>query len=92
VEHVEEASDRTVSLEAKKDGSHVEITIAHSGPPFEHPEQAFDPFVPPQSGGGEAAGLGLSLCATILQDNSGRASAVNLAPRGAAILLELQGE
>jgi signal transduction histidine kinase len=91
VEHVEEASDRTVSLEAKKDGSHVEITIAHSGPAFEHPERAFDPFVPPQSGSGEAAGLGLSLCATILQDNSGRASAVNLAPRGAAILLELQG-
>jgi signal transduction histidine kinase len=91
VEHVEEASDRTVSLEAKTEGNHVEIMIAHSGPAFEHPDQAFDPFVPPQSGSGEAAGLGLSLCATILQDNSGRASAVNLAPRGAAILLELQG-
>jgi signal transduction histidine kinase len=91
VEHVEEASDRTVSLEAKTENNHVEIMIAHSGPAFEHPERAFDPFVPPQSGSGEAAGLGLSLCATILQDNSGRASAVNLAPRGAAILLELQG-
>jgi signal transduction histidine kinase len=91
VEHVEEASDRTVSLEAKTENNHVEIMIAHSGPAFEHPERAFDPFVPPQSGSGEAAGLGLSLCAMILQDNSGRASAVNLVPRGAAILLELQG-
>jgi signal transduction histidine kinase len=91
VEHVEEASDRTVSMEARTDGGHVEIMIAHSGPAFEHPERAFDPFVPPQAGSGEAAGLGLSLCATILQDNSGRARAVNLVPRGAAILLELQG-
>jgi signal transduction histidine kinase len=89
VEH-EEASDRSVSLEAKTEGGHVEIMIAHSGPAFDHPDRAFDPFVPPQSGSGEAAGLGLSLCATILHDNSGRASAVNLAPRGAAILLELQ--
>jgi C4-dicarboxylate-specific signal transduction histidine kinase len=91
VEHVEESSDRTVSLEAKPDGKHVEIMIAHSGPAFEHPERAFDPFVPPQAGSGEAAGLGLSLCATIMQDNSGSAKAVNLVPRGAAILLELQG-
>jgi signal transduction histidine kinase len=91
VEHVEEASDRAVSLEAKVEGGHVGIMISHSGPAFEYPERAFDPFVPPQAGSGEAAGLGLSLCATILQDNSGRAKAVNLVPRGAAILLELQG-
>jgi K+-sensing histidine kinase KdpD len=38
----------------------------------------------------ETAGLGLSLCATILRDNNGRASAVNLEPRGAAIILELR--
>jgi K+-sensing histidine kinase KdpD len=34
--------------------------------------------------------MGLSLCATILRDQNGRASAVNLQPRGAAIILELQ--
>ena len=34
--------------------------------------------------------MGLSLCATILRDQNGRASAVNLDPRGAAIILELQ--
>ena len=89
VEHVQEASDRTVSMEAKSEGTHVEIMIAHSGPAFEDPDRAFDPFIPPQAGSGEIAGLGLSLCATILQDNSGRAKAVNLVPRGAAILLEL---
>jgi K+-sensing histidine kinase KdpD len=68
----------------------VQILIAHSGRAFEHPDRAFDPFVPPQAAGDETAGLGLSLCATILRDNSGHASAVNLEPRGAAIVLELQ--
>jgi K+-sensing histidine kinase KdpD len=35
-------------------------------------------------------GLGLSLCATILRDNNGRASAVNLEPHGAEIILEVK--
>jgi signal transduction histidine kinase len=90
VDHVQDEGDRTVRLEARTEGDQVQITIAHSGPAFEHPERAFDPFVPPQSGGGDAAGLGLSLCATILRDNSGQASAINLEPRGAAIVLQLQ--
>jgi K+-sensing histidine kinase KdpD len=44
----------------------------------------------PKQAQGETAGLGLSLCASILRDHNGRASAVNLEPRGAAILLELK--
>lgn len=86
----EKGSDRTVRLEAKAAGDQVQITITHSGPAFEHPDRAFDPFVPPQSGGAEEAGLGLSLCATILRDNRGSVLAMNLKPRGAAIVLELQ--
>jgi signal transduction histidine kinase len=81
--------DRTVRMEASAEGNHVQILIAHSGLRFEHPERAFDPFMPAQAGG-ETAALGLSLCATILRDNRGSASAVNLEPRGAAIVLELQ--
>jgi signal transduction histidine kinase len=80
---------KTVRLEATTEGKLVQILIAHSGPGFLHPDRAFDPFVPSQASG-ETAGLGLSLCATILRDHNGRASAVNLEPRGAAILLELQ--
>jgi len=80
---------RTVRLEATAEGNLVRIRIAHSGSGFLHPERAFDPFVPTQSGG-ETTGLGLSLCATILRDHNGRATAINLEPRGAAILLELQ--
>jgi len=63
--------------------------VAHTGPGFPNPASAFDPFVSAQADR-ETAGLGLSLCATILRDNNGRASAVNLEPRGAAIILELR--
>jgi C4-dicarboxylate-specific signal transduction histidine kinase len=83
--------DRSIRLEASHEGNRVQIMVAHSGTPFAHPERAFDPFVPSQSMG-ETSGLGLSLCATILRDHHGRISAVNLEPRGAAIVLELQAE
>lgn len=89
VENLPEVSDRSVRLEATSEGGHVQIVIAHTGPGFANPDRAFDPFVPRQSGG-ETAGLGLSLCATILRDNRGRASAMNLSPDGAAIVLELE--
>ena len=80
---------RTVRLEATSEGNLVQILIAHSGAGFPNPERAFDPFTSTPNGG-KTAGLGLSLCATILRDNNGRASAVNLEPTGAAIILELQ--
>lgn len=79
---------KTVRLEASAEGNLVQILIAHSGQGFVNPDRAFDPFVPAQAAG-ETAGLGLSLCASILRDHNGRASAVNLEPCGAAILLEL---
>jgi len=80
---------KTIRLEATCEGSLVQILVAHSGPGFPNPERAFDPFVHAQAVG-ETAGLGLSLCATILRDHNGRVSAVNLEPRGAAIILELR--
>jgi signal transduction histidine kinase len=80
---------KSIRLEATCEGNMVQILVAHSGPGFPDPERAFDPFVPAQATE-ETAGLGLSLCATILREHNGRASAVNLEPRGAAILLELQ--
>jgi C4-dicarboxylate-specific signal transduction histidine kinase len=85
----DQEESKTVRLEATAEGNRVQILVAHSGDGFLHPDRAFDPFVPAQATG-ETAGLGLSLCATILRDHDGRASAVNLEPRGAAIILELQ--
>ena len=84
-----EQNAKTVRLEATSEGNVVQILVAHSGLGFPDPERAFDPFVSAQAGG-EMAGMGLGLCATILRDHNGRASAVNLEPTGAAILLELQ--
>jgi C4-dicarboxylate-specific signal transduction histidine kinase len=80
---------KTIRLEAASEGNLVHISVSHSGQGFLHQDRAFDPFVPSQPGG-DTAGLGLSMCATILRDQNGRASAVNLEPRGAAIILELQ--
>ncbi len=80
---------RSIRLEAAREGSLVHISVTHSGAGFLDPERAFDPFVPARACG-ETAGMGLSMCATILRDQNGRASAVNLQPRGAAIILELQ--
>jgi signal transduction histidine kinase len=80
---------RSIRLEATSEESLVRILIAHSGPGFLDPERVFDAFVPSQAAG-EIAGLGLSLCASILRDNNGRASAVNLESGGAAILLKLR--
>ena len=80
---------RAVRLEAASEGNMVQILVAHSGLGFLSPERAFDAFMPTQTGK-ETAGLGLSLCATIMRDNNGRASAVNIEPRGAAIILELK--
>jgi signal transduction histidine kinase len=79
---------KTIRVEAACEDSLVQILVAHSGPGFLNPERAFDPYVAPQDG--RSSSVGLSLCATILRDNNGRASAVNFEPRGAAIILELQ--
>jgi signal transduction histidine kinase len=80
---------KTIRLEAASEGNVVQILIGHTGLGFPNPERAFDPFAPSRPGN-ETAGLGLSLCATILRDNNGRALALNLEPQGAAIILELQ--
>ena len=90
-EHESIAQDgpRTIRLEAGREGNLVQISVSHSGPGFQNPDHVFDPYVPSQADE-EMAGVGLSMCASILRDQNGRASAVNLEPRGAAIILELK--
>ena len=80
---------KTIRLEASSEGNLVQIQVSHSGPAFANPERVFDPFWPP-AGTGETPGAGLSLCGSILRNQNGRVSAVNLEPRGAAIILELR--
>jgi signal transduction histidine kinase len=80
---------KCIRLEATSEGQVVQILVSHSGPGFLRPERAFDPYVRAHSTG-DTTGLGLSLCATILRDQNGRAAAVNLDPQGATVILELQ--
>jgi signal transduction histidine kinase len=82
--------DKSVRLEANADSNQVQILVAHTGSPFPFPARAFDPFIPEPAAAEASTSLGLSMCATILRENNGRASAVNFEPRGAGILLELQ--
>lgn len=90
VENLKPEEKRSVTVEAAGTGPNVRITISHSGAPFTHPESAFDPLTPAQAAAGNISGLGLGLCATILRENNGQATAVNLDPTGAAIVLELE--
>jgi C4-dicarboxylate-specific signal transduction histidine kinase len=89
VEKLDASSEKMVRLEAIAEGNEVQILVAHTGPGFTAPGRAFDPFVP-EPASEEATSPGLSMCATILRENNGRASAINFEPRGAGILLELQ--
>jgi len=78
-----------IRLEATSMENRVQILVAHSGPGFLNPERAFDSTNHTQKAG-DVKTLGLNLCAAILRDNNGRTSAINLEPRGAAIILDLQ--
>ena len=89
VDKLDSSSEKAVRLEAIAESNQVRILVAHTGQSFPFPARAFDPFVPEPTSG-ESSSLGLSMCATILRDNNGRASAVNFEPNGAGILLELQ--
>ncbi len=85
VEKLDTAAEKTVRLEAVAEKDQVQILVAHSGAKFSIPARAFDPFVPEPTSD-ESTSLGLSMCASIIRENNGKASAMNFEPRGAGIL------
>ena len=89
VDKVDTAREKTVRLEAVAEKNQVQILVAHTGPKFPVPARAFDPFVP-EPAAEESTSLGLSMCASILRENNGKATAMNFEPQGAGVLLELQ--
>jgi signal transduction histidine kinase len=89
VEKLDTTNEKTVRLEAVAENNQVQILVAHSGAKFLVPARAFDPFIP-EPASDESTSIGLSMCASIIRENNGKASAVNFEPRGAGILLELQ--
>lgn len=80
---------RSITVEARQEGDRIRIAISHTGKSFDYPERAFDPFTPAFDED-EAAGMPLSICATMLRENNGSVLAVNLEPRGATIIFELK--
>ncbi|HKD61643.1 MAG TPA: histidine kinase dimerization/phospho-acceptor domain-containing protein [Terracidiphilus sp.] len=89
VEKLDAAVEKTVRLEAVAEKNQVQILVAHTGSKFASPARAFDPFVP-EPASEDSTSIALSMCASILRENNGKASALNFEPRGAGILLELQ--
>jgi len=83
-----EGSDRRLTVEAAPNGPRVQIAFTDTGPGFAAPSRAFDPFYTTRHQG-EGMGLGLSICYSIIREHGGEISALNVHPRGAAVVLEL---
>jgi two-component system, NtrC family, sensor kinase len=83
-----EGVERRLSVEVARIPKAVEVMFSDSGPGFAEPGRAFDPFFTTRNPG-EGVGLGLSVCYAIVREHGGEISAVNLHPRGAAVVIEL---
>jgi signal transduction histidine kinase len=79
-----------IRVTVRQDERGVQVIVSDSGPGFEEPARAFDPFYTGlRPGHGAGLGLGLSVCYGIVREHGGEISAFNLHPRGAAVVLEL---
>ncbi|WP_183809612.1 sensor histidine kinase [Tunturibacter empetritectus] len=66
----------------------VHLIVSDTGPGFREPGRIFDPIYTMQEAG-DGAGMGLSLCYSIVQEHGGEISAFNMHPHGAAVAVEL---
>jgi len=64
------------------------MIVSDTGPGFREPGKMFDPFYATQDVT-DGAGMGLSLCYSIVQEHGGEISAFNMHPHGAAVAIEL---
>jgi C4-dicarboxylate-specific signal transduction histidine kinase len=83
--------ERRLSVEAASVGHSVQVTFTDNGPGFAQPGRAFDPFYTTRDQG-EGMGLGLSICYSIIREHGGEISALNVHPRGAAVVIELPAD
>jgi len=74
--------------ESERDGRRVHLIVSDTGPGFREPGKMFDPFYAAQDVT-DGAGMGLSLCYSIVQEHGGEISAFNMHPHGAAVAIEL---
>ena len=83
----DEAS-HAIRLTLSRDERGVHIIVSDTGPGFEDPSHAFDPFYTTNQVN-EGSGMGLSICYGIIHEHGGEISAFNLHPHGAAVVIEL---
>lgn len=92
--------EKRLSIEVERLPRAVHFSISHNGQPFVEPGRPFDPFFRARTGRngssgavetehGIGRGLGLSICYAIVREHGGGISAVNLSPKGAAVVIEL---
>ena len=81
-------NERRVRIDASHSDGKVHIMISDSGPGFDDPDRAFDPFYTTKDPR-EGTGLGLSVCYGLVRQHRGEISAINLQPNGAAVVIDL---
>jgi signal transduction histidine kinase len=80
-----------VKVEAARSGDRIQMLISDSGVGFTNPDRVFDPFFA-TTAPGESPGMALSLCYSIVREQGGDMSALNLQPYGAAVVIEMPCE
>ncbi len=89
IERVEPmAEGHAIRVAVSHDECSLHVIVSDTGPGFEEPGRAFEPFYTTQQVG-EGSGLGLNICYGIVREHGGEISAFNLHPRGAAVVVEL---
>jgi two-component system, NtrC family, sensor kinase len=88
VDAVDDADDKQIVIEARRQGDRVLLRFQDSGPGFQEPHRVFDPFYTTKPVG-KGTGLGLSICYGIVREHGGDIHVHNLSPRGAVVSIEL---
>lgn len=88
MEEAPAGSEKKLTIEVAAIPKAVEVMLSDTGAGFSEPARAFDPYFTTRHPG-EGVGLGLSICYAIVREHGGAISAVNLHPRGAAVVVEL---
>jgi len=88
VQALEQAQEKKILVEAYQEGEKVVVRFTDSGPGFNDPSRAFDPFYSTRPVG-QGTGLGLSICYGTVREHNGNIYVKNLQPNGAAVTIEL---
>jgi signal transduction histidine kinase len=76
-----EGEERVIRMSVSANGTMAHLIVSDTGPGFSEPGRVFELR--------EGAGLGLSVCYTVVQEHGGEIRAFNLHPHGAAVAVEL---